>query len=78
MGLSAGGYGLIRCFSDPIVRRSAVKMMQSHVLWFAKSSVESQDAAVLGRAGLNTIIASIQHEESWREGTPVRVERAYI
>jgi hypothetical protein len=31
--------------------------------WFAKSSAEGQDAAVLGRAGLNTIIASIQHED---------------
>jgi hypothetical protein len=33
-------------------------------LWFANTSAETQDAAVLGRAGLNTIIASIQREDS--------------
>jgi hypothetical protein len=33
-------------------------------LWFANTSAEAQVAAVLGRAGLNTIIASIQHEDS--------------
>jgi hypothetical protein len=36
---------------------------RKHRLWFANTSAETQDA-VLGRAGLNTIIASIQHEDS--------------
>jgi hypothetical protein len=33
-------------------------------LWFPNSSTETQDAAVLGSAGLNAIIASIQQEDS--------------
>ena len=46
-------------------------------LLLAKTSAETQGAAVLGRAGLNTIIASIQHEDSGGQ-EPECVERAYI
>jgi hypothetical protein len=34
------------------------------ILWFANTSAETQNAAVLGGVGVNTIVASIQHEDS--------------
>src|SRR5258708_2072661 len=34
------------------------------VLWFAKTSAETQAGAVLGGVGVNTIIGSIQQEDS--------------
>ena len=39
---------------------------------------ETKDGAVFGRAVLNRIIASIQHERLWRARTRVHVERTYI
>jgi len=39
------------------------------VLWFAKTSAEAQNGAVLGGVGLNTIIDSMQQEDS-TEGGP--------
>ena len=38
-------------------------------LWFAKTSAETKNGAVLGAVGVNTIIVSIQQEDS-TEGEP--------
>jgi hypothetical protein len=45
----------------PLIEGTSALLLR---LWFANISAETQDAAVPGRAGLNTIIASIQHEDS--------------
>jgi len=46
-------------------------------LWFAKTSAEAQNGAVLGRVSLNTIIDSIQQEDTGA-GEPAFAWSAHI
>jgi len=48
-------------FAEDRNRRSCSKCSK---LWFAKTSAETQNEAVLGGVGVNTIIVSIQQEDS--------------
>ena len=46
-------------------------------MWFAKTSAEAQNGAVLGGVGVNTIIGSIQQEDS-TEGGPAFACGAHV
>src|SRR5260221_5140493 len=47
-----------------LIRVDQSVVTEKMVLCFAKTSAETKDGTVLGNADVNTIIASIQHEDS--------------
>ena len=60
----ASSLGFPHWFRSGTLYTSRRRPGEASPLWFAKTWAETRDAAVLGRVVLNTIIASIQPEDS--------------
>jgi hypothetical protein len=46
-----------------LIRSASYEVPPNHRLWVAKTSAGTKNGALLGGVGLNTITASIQHED---------------